>query len=65
LSREAEGPLGPYSRVPFCEAKCIDSHFAIDPRRPGADRQDRDRGRALRLTQRGMLLSNEVFRIFV
>jgi len=36
-----DGPLGLYVHVPFCEAKCTYCHFAIDPRRPGAERQDR------------------------
>lgn len=27
--------------VPFCERKCTYCHFAIDPRRPDADRQER------------------------
>jgi oxygen-independent coproporphyrinogen-3 oxidase len=27
--------------VPFCEVKCAYCHFAIDPRRPGADREGR------------------------
>ncbi len=34
-------PLGLYVHVPFCEAKCTYCHFAIDPRRPGEDRQER------------------------
>lgn len=34
-------PLGLYVHVPFCEAKCSYCHFAIDPRRPGEDRQER------------------------
>lgn len=33
--------LGLYVHVPFCEAKCTYCHFAIDPRRPDAARQDR------------------------
>jgi oxygen-independent coproporphyrinogen-3 oxidase len=37
----AEDPLGLYVHVPFCEAKCTYCHFAIDPRRPDADRQER------------------------
>ena len=37
----AEEPLGLYVHVPFCEAKCTYCHFAIDPRRPDAARQDR------------------------
>jgi oxygen-independent coproporphyrinogen-3 oxidase len=41
LRPEAEGPLGLYVHVPFCEAKCTYCHFAIDPRRPDAERQDR------------------------
>jgi oxygen-independent coproporphyrinogen-3 oxidase len=41
LTSPAEGPLGLYVHVPFCEAKCTYCHFAIDPRRPGAERQDR------------------------
>ena len=27
--------------MPFCEVKCAYCHFAIDPRRPGADRESR------------------------
>jgi len=38
---EAPEALGLYVHIPFCEAKCTYCHFAIDPRRPGADRQDR------------------------
>jgi oxygen-independent coproporphyrinogen-3 oxidase len=34
-------PLGLYVHVPFCEAKCTYCHFAIDPRSPGAERQER------------------------
>jgi oxygen-independent coproporphyrinogen-3 oxidase len=34
-------PLGLYVHVPFCEAKCAYCHFAIDPRRPDVDRQER------------------------
>ncbi len=38
----AEGAgVGLYVHVPFCEAKCTYCHFAIDPRRPGEDRQER------------------------
>ncbi len=33
--------LGLYVHVPFCEAKCTYCHFAIDPRRPDAGRQER------------------------
>jgi oxygen-independent coproporphyrinogen-3 oxidase len=33
--------VGLYVHVPFCEAKCTYCHFAIDPRRPGEDRQER------------------------
>jgi oxygen-independent coproporphyrinogen-3 oxidase len=33
--------LGLYVHVPFCESKCTYCHFAIDPRRPGEDRQER------------------------
>lgn len=34
-------PLGLYVHVPFCESKCAYCHFAIDPRRPGDERQER------------------------
>ncbi len=40
MSEVAE-PLGLYVHLPFCEAKCSYCHFAIDPRRPGEDRQER------------------------
>jgi oxygen-independent coproporphyrinogen-3 oxidase len=33
--------VGLYVHVPFCEAKCTYCHFAIDPRRPDGERQDR------------------------
>ncbi len=33
--------LGLYVHIPFCEAKCTYCHFAIDPRLPGAERQER------------------------
>ena len=36
-----QGPLGLYVHIPFCEAKCTYCHFAIDPRRPDAGRQER------------------------
>jgi oxygen-independent coproporphyrinogen-3 oxidase len=39
--RPEAGPLGLYVHVPFCEAKCTYCHFAIDPRRPDAERQQR------------------------
>ncbi|HXK08215.1 MAG TPA: radical SAM family heme chaperone HemW [Vicinamibacteria bacterium] len=32
---------GIYIHVPFCEAKCTYCHFAIDPRKPGEERQER------------------------
>jgi len=32
---------GAYVHIPFCESKCSYCHFAIDPRRPDADRQQR------------------------
>jgi oxygen-independent coproporphyrinogen-3 oxidase len=41
LSPAAEGPLGVYVHIPFCEAKCTYCHFAIDPRRPDSERQER------------------------
>lgn len=34
-------PLGLYVHIPFCEAKCSYCHFAIDPRRPDGERQER------------------------
>jgi oxygen-independent coproporphyrinogen-3 oxidase len=40
---ETEGPLGLYVHIPFCAAKCAYCHFAIDPRRPEAARQERYR----------------------
>jgi oxygen-independent coproporphyrinogen-3 oxidase len=33
--------VGLYVHIPFCESKCTYCHFAIDPRRPGDDRQER------------------------
>jgi oxygen-independent coproporphyrinogen-3 oxidase len=36
-----EPALGLYVHVPFCEAKCSYCHFAIDPRRPDGERQER------------------------
>ena len=44
--------LGLYVHIPFCEVKCTYCHFAIDPHRPGEERQE------------PMLLSNEVFEVF-
>lgn len=41
MTAPAEDRLGLYVHVPFCEAKCTYCHFAIDPRRPGEDRQER------------------------
>lgn len=32
--------LGLYLHIPFCEAKCSYCHFAIDPRRPDAAREE-------------------------
>lgn len=43
----AGAPLGVYVHLPFCEKKCSYCHFAIDPRRPDADRQDRYLGALL------------------
>jgi oxygen-independent coproporphyrinogen-3 oxidase len=43
LSPTAEGPLGVYVHIPFCESKCTYCHFAIDPRRPDPERQERYR----------------------
>jgi oxygen-independent coproporphyrinogen-3 oxidase len=40
VSASAE-PIGLYLHIPFCEAKCTYCHFAIDPRRPDQDRQER------------------------
>jgi oxygen-independent coproporphyrinogen-3 oxidase len=37
----SEDLLGLYVHVPFCEAKCTYCHFAIDPRRPDSERQER------------------------
>jgi len=37
----SDGPLGLYVHIPFCEAKCTYCHFAIDPRRPDDERQER------------------------
>jgi len=34
-------PLGLYVHIPFCERKCTYCHFAIDPRRPDEERQER------------------------
>lgn len=34
-------PLGLYVHVPFCEVKCSYCHFAIDPGRPDAAREER------------------------
>jgi oxygen-independent coproporphyrinogen-3 oxidase len=35
------GPLGLYVHIPFCEVKCTYCHFAIDPGRPEAAREER------------------------
>jgi oxygen-independent coproporphyrinogen-3 oxidase len=37
----SEGLLGLYVHIPFCEARCSYCHFAIDPRRPDDERQER------------------------
>ena len=37
----SDDTLGLYVHIPFCEAKCTYCHFAIDPRRPGEERQER------------------------
>jgi oxygen-independent coproporphyrinogen-3 oxidase len=37
----ADDALGLYVHIPFCEARCTYCHFAIDPRRPGEERQER------------------------
>jgi oxygen-independent coproporphyrinogen-3 oxidase len=34
-------PLGVYIHIPFCEVKCTYCHFAIDPRLPPGERQER------------------------
>ncbi len=41
MAENPDGPLGLYVHVPFCEAKCTYCHFAIDPRRPDSERQQR------------------------
>jgi oxygen-independent coproporphyrinogen-3 oxidase len=42
------GPLGLYVHIPFCEVKCTYCHFAIDPGRPEAAREERYVGALLR-----------------
>jgi len=37
----SDDALGLYVHIPFCEAKCTYCHFAIDPRRPDEERQER------------------------
>jgi oxygen-independent coproporphyrinogen-3 oxidase len=37
----SDDTLGLYVHIPFCEAKCTYCHFAIDPRRPDEERQER------------------------
>lgn len=39
--RKDPASLGLYVHIPFCAAKCTYCHFAIDPRRPDDERQDR------------------------
>ncbi len=41
LAGAEESPIGLYVHIPFCEAKCTYCHFAIDPRRPHRERQER------------------------
>jgi oxygen-independent coproporphyrinogen-3 oxidase len=41
LAGDGGSAVGLYVHVPFCEAKCAYCHFAIDPRWPGEERQER------------------------
>jgi oxygen-independent coproporphyrinogen-3 oxidase len=41
VSPTEPAPLGLYVHLPFCEAKCTYCHFAIDPRRPDREREER------------------------
>jgi len=52
VSSKETAALGLYVHLPFCEAKCTYCHFAIDPRRPDRDREERYL-RALRAEMEG------------
>ncbi len=41
LAGDEGSAIGLYVHIPFCESKCAYCHFAIDPRGPGEERQER------------------------